>query len=104
MEHKTMKIAGATGGTLDSSNLGFNPAFSNLSDAQVNCSNTGGSTFTVSVRPIGSPAFVVVTTANQNDIVQIQGILFDSLKVTYPVGGGANASTTAFVTFLSRGI
>ena len=101
MEHTTIKIQGATGGTLDKSNLGFNPAYSNLGNCQVSVTGLNGSTFTVKVRPVNSTNFVIFeANVGEDDIVLAKDILFDAIKVEY----NGVASTVAFCTFITRGI
>jgi|11_taG_2_1085331.scaffolds.fasta_scaffold06158_2 hypothetical protein len=100
--------AGAATLSVDSSNLGFNPALDTLK-LQVNCNDykgDGSGEFDVSVRPAGSEIYALASENNiaGADVVIIGGqsnsIVFDGVKLD--LTGVTAADAAIYLTFISE--
>lgn len=100
--------AGAATLSVDSSNLGFNPALDTLK-LQVNCNDyegSGAGRYEVSVRPAGSEVYATAAEDNVagEDVVIIGGqsnsIVFDGVKVV--LAGVTASDAEIYLTFISE--
>lgn len=106
LPYKVAASADGAGGfsevIFDKSVLGFNPSETH-GTVQINVQGLDGGTFSVYLKPKGSPSYIeFVTTATAVDGVLVdKKFSFEAVAVTFD-GLGAGAAPVVFATFISR--